>query len=240
MGEVVDLGFLQRASRIESLKSTESARHLSITPVPLIDGDARFISGFLTGPQSDAYFAELLDLVDWRQHTIRIRGRKVASPRLSAWYGDPDAHYSYSGLSLEPRPWLPVILELKARVETVCDASFNSVLLNLYRDGADSMGWHSDDEPELGERPEIASLSLGATRRFRLRHRRRKDLEPVAIDLENGSLLIMKGETQRFWKHHVPKSKRVAESRVNLTFRNIWRAPSHGRGSVYIGRDAAS
>jgi alkylated DNA repair dioxygenase AlkB len=116
---------------------------------------------------------------------------------------------------------LPVILELKARVEAACDAPFNSVLLNLYRDGADSMGWHSDDEPELGERPVIASLSLGATRRFRLRHRLRKELEPVAIDLENGSLLIMAGETQRFWKHQISKTKRVSGPRVNLTFRNI-------------------
>ena len=200
-----------------------------MAPVSLIDGDARLIADFLTRPQSDAYFAELLDLVEWTQQIIRIRGREVASPRLSAWYGDPGAHYSYSGLSLSPRPWLPVILELKTRVEAVCNAPFDSVLLNLYRDGADSMGWHSDDEPELGERPVIASLSLGATRLFRLRHRQRNDLEPVAIDLESGSLLIMEGDTQRFWKHQVPKSKRVAEPRVNLTFRNICRAPTHGQ-----------
>ena len=194
-------------------------------PVSLIDGDVRIVANFLAPPQSDAYLAELLDLADWKQYSIRIRGREVDSPRLSAWYGDPDAHYAYSGLSLEPRPWLPIILELKARIAAVCDAPFNSVLLNLYRDGADSMGWHSDDEPELGERPVIASLSLGATRRFRLRHRRRKDLEPVALDLENGSLLIVEGDTQRFWKHQVPRSKRVTEPRVNLTFRNICRAP---------------
>ena len=224
----MDFGFLKRVSRNESLEPAESARRFSIAPIPLVDGDARFIADFLTRAQSDAYFAELLDLVDWRQHIIRIRGREVASPRLSAWYGDPDAHYSYSGLSLEPRPWLPIILELKTRVEAACNAPFNSVLLNLYRDGADSMGWHSDDEPELGERPVIASVSLGATRRFRLRHRRRKELEPVAIDLENGSLLIMEGDTQRFWKHQISKSKRVAEPRVNLTFRNIWREPLAG------------
>ena len=225
----MDFGFLQRASRVESLEPAELACRFSTVPVSLIDGDARFIADFLTRPQSDAYFAELLDLVEWTQQIIRIRGREVASPRLSAWYGDPDAHYSYSGLSLSPRPWLPVILELKTRVEAVCNSPFNSVLLNLYRDGADSMGWHSDDEPELGERPVIASLSLGATRRFRLRHRRRKDLEPVAIDLENGSLLIMAGDTQRCWKHQLPKSKRVAEPRVNLTFRNICRPPPQGR-----------
>ncbi len=200
-----------------------------MAPVSLVDGDACFVADFLTGAESDACFSELLDLVEWEQHLIRIRGREVASPRLSAWYGDPDAHYSYSGLSLEPRPWLPVILELKTRVEAACNAPFNSVLLNLYRDGADSMGWHSDDEPELGERPVIASLSLGAIRRFRLRHRRRKELEPVAIDLENGSLLIMEGDTQRFWRHQVPKTRRAAAPRINLTFRNICRAPLRGR-----------
>jgi alkylated DNA repair dioxygenase AlkB len=220
---VVDFGFSQRTSRIESLEPAESARRFSIAPVSLIDGDARLIADFLTRSQSDAYFAELLDLVDWKQHIIRMRGREVASPRLSAWHGDPDAHYAYSGLSLEPLPWLPIILELKAQIGAVCNAPFNSVLLNLYRDGADSMGWHSDDERELGERPVIASLSLGATRRFRLRHRRRKELEPVAIDLESGSLLIMEGDTQRFWKHQVPKTRRAAEPRINLTFRNTGR-----------------
>jgi alkylated DNA repair dioxygenase AlkB len=199
----------------------------SSKPVSLVDGDARLIPEFLTHPQSDAYLAELMEFVDWTCHVIRIRGRQVASPRLSAWYGDPDALYSYSGLSLEPRPWLPILLELKARIEALCGAPFNSVLLNLYRDGADSMGWHSDNERELGERPLIASLSLGATRRFRLRHRQRKEVEPVAIDLENGSLLIMQGDTQRYWKHQLPKSKRVAEPRVNLTFRNIVPAPAH-------------
>jgi alkylated DNA repair dioxygenase AlkB len=192
-----------------------------MVPISLIDGDAHFAADFLTRAESDARFSELLGLVEWEQHIIRVRGREVASPRLSAWYGDPDAHYRYSGLSLEPRPWLPPILELKTEVEAVCDTAFNSVLLNLYRDGSDSMGWHSDDEPELGERPVIASLSLGATRRFRLRHRRRKDLESVAIDLESGSLLIMQGDTQRFWKHQVPKTRRTVEPRINLTFRSI-------------------
>ena len=189
--------------------------------VSLIDGDAYLVAAFLTLAESEAYFSKFLDLVEWRQHIIRIRGRKIASPRLSAWHGDSDAHYRYSGLSLEPRPWFPIILELKTRVEAACEAPFNSVLLNLYRDGFDSMGWHSDDEPELGERPVIASLSLGATRRFRLRHQTRRNLEPVSIDLENGSLLIMQGDTQRFWKHQVPKTKRTVKPRINLTFRCI-------------------
>jgi alkylated DNA repair dioxygenase AlkB len=207
------------------LERFEPKLHCSIAPVSLADGDARYVADFLTRAESSAYFSALFDRVDWEQHRIRIRGREIASPRLSAWYGDPGAHYRYSGLSLDPRPWLPPLLELKARVEAACDAPFNSVLLNLYRDGADSMGWHSDDEPELGERPVIASLSLGGTRRFRLRHRQRKDLEPVVIELGSGSLLIMRGDTQRFWKHQVPKTRRAVEPRINLTFRRILEAP---------------
>jgi alkylated DNA repair dioxygenase AlkB len=203
------------------LEPAEPNSRFSLTAVPLIDGEVHFIADFLTRSQSDSYFSKLLDLVAWKQHVIRICGREINSPRLSAWYGDPGAHYRYSGLSLEPCAWLPIILELKTRTEAAFDASFNSVLLNLYRDGSDSMGWHSDDEPELGERPVIASLSLGATRRFRLRHRRRKDLAPVAIDVESGSLLIMAGDTQRFWKHQVPKTKRATGPRINLTFRSI-------------------
>jgi len=198
--------------------------------ISLVDGDARLIPVFLARPSAEACCAELLDRVDWRVYSVRIGGRQVVSPRLSAWYGDPGARYRYSGLTLEPRPWLPLLLELKARVEAVCGAPFNSALLNLYRDGDDSMGWHSDDEPELGERPVIASLSLGATRRFRLRHRERGDLEPVALDLESGSLLIMGGDTQRFWKHQLPKTRRVVGPRVNLTFRRVLPTTLQKRG----------
>jgi alkylated DNA repair dioxygenase AlkB len=187
----------------------------------LPDGEVCLIPGFLPKAAADRYLAQVRRRVDWERHVIRIRGRSVASPRLSAWHGDPGASYAYSGLSLEPRPWLPVLRELKSQIEQVCDASFNSVLLNLYRDGSDHMGWHSDDEPELGDRPLIASVSLGASRRFRLRHKRRRDLEPVVVTLDHGSLLIMRGETQRFWKHQISKSKRLLEERVNLTFRRI-------------------
>lgn len=191
------------------------------TRIPLIDGDARLIASFLSRSESHALLEQLLPLVAWEQHVIRIAGRSVASPRLSAWYGDPGARYCYSGLALEPRPWLSGIRELKLRVEAACAARFNSALANLYRDGRDSMGWHSDDESELGERPLIASLSLGATRRFRLRHRRRAELPPVELELEAGSLLIMQGDTQRCWKHQVPKTRRAVGPRVNLTFRSI-------------------
>ena len=208
-------------------------RRISTTHIELPDGDALLVPRFLPESRADAYFERLLDVVDWEQHEIRIGGKNVASPRLSAWYGDPGASYSYSGLSLEPRPWLPVLRELKTQVEKASGRLFNSVLLNLYRDGDDSMGWHSDDEPELGERPVIASISLGATRQFRLRHKKRADLEAVVVGLPHGSLLIMKGETQHFWKHQLPKSKRVSEPRVNLTFRSIRAAPST---SIAAGR----
>lgn len=201
-------------------------RRPSTTRIALPDGDIRLVSHFLPKSRADAYFEKLVDAVGWEQHEIRIGGKTLASPRLSAWYGDPGAHYSYSGLSLEPRPWSPVMRELKTQVERESGRRFNSVLLNLYRDGGDSMGWHSDDEPELGERPVIASVSLGATRRFRLRHKKRPDLEPVVVGLEHGSLLIMKGETQRCWKHQLPKSRRVSEPRLNLTFRSVRIAPS--------------
>jgi len=192
-------------------------------PIALVDGEAFLIPHLFTGERADAYLVALLDDVAWEQHAIRIGGRRVASPRLSAWYGDLGARYAYSGLSHEPIPWSPVLAEIKAEVEAASGAAFNSVLANLYRDGADSMGWHSDDEPELGERPVIASASFGATRRFRLRHRHRRELDPVAVPLSHGALLVMKGDTQSNWKHQIPKTRKVSEPRVNLTFRTIIR-----------------
>jgi len=203
------------------MEPAESNRRSFTSSIALIDGDIRYTADFLTRSRSDRCFSELLELVDWKQHVIRIHGKAIASPRLSAWYGDPGARYRYSGLTLEPCTWLPILRRLKGKIEAACDAPFNSVLLNLYRDGSDSMGWHSDDEPELGARPVIASLSLGATRRFRLRHRRRREVAPVEIELDGGSLLVMKGDTQRFWKHQVPKTRRAVGPRINLTFRYI-------------------
>lgn len=179
------------------------------------------IEAFLDRTAADGYLRALLDGVPWEQHHVRIRGRRIPSPRLSAWYGDAGADYTYSGLALRPRPWTGPIAELKGRVEVAAGCAFNSVLANLYRNGADSMGWHSDDEPELGARPTIASLSVGATRRFRLRHRQRRDLDPVEVSLEHGSLLVMRGSTQQHWKHQVPKTARVHAPRVNLTFRTV-------------------
>lgn len=153
-------------------------------------------------------------------------GRQVAIPRLQAWYGDPNCTYRYSGLQLNPLPWTPDLLQLKARVEKLCQHTFNSVLLNLYRTGSDSNGWHSDDEKELGEQPVIASLSLGETRRFRLRHKYDKDIAPINLNLSSGSLLCMSGHSQSCWQHCIPKTARTVGPRINLTFRNILHGPN--------------
>jgi alkylated DNA repair dioxygenase AlkB len=140
---------------------------------------------------------------------------------LTAWYGDSTAAYTYSGLTLEPLPWTTLLASLRARVEALTEATFNSVLLNYYRDNRDAMGMHADDEPELGERPVIASLSLGATRTLVFRHKTRRDLAPVKIPLPSGSLLLMQGSTQSHWKHGINRSTRACGPRINLTFRRV-------------------
>ena len=187
----------------------------------LPDADLRYCEGFL--PDSPSLYARLLQEIDWRQDTITLYGRPVLIPRLNAWYGDPGAHYSYSGLALQPLPWTPALRDIKGRVESLLGESFNSALVNLYRDGRDSVSWHSDDEYELGDEPLIASVSLGATRRFSLRHRHDKSLDTVHLDLQDGSLLVMAGATQRHWSHQVPKTRAAVGGRINLTFRRILR-----------------
>ena len=175
--------------------------------------------------KSNAILNQLLDtnVIHWQQKSIKIFNRIIPEPRLNAWYGDEKAIYTYSGLVNHPLPWIPVLLELKKHVELITQASFNSVLLNRYRNGSDSMGWHSDDEPELGINPVIASLSFGATRQFQFKHRYHKQLPIYQLLLTSGSLLVMRGTTQKYWKHCLPKvclSKPVGE-RINLTFRYI-------------------
>lgn len=178
----------------------------------------RFATGLFVDPA--ALFVQLRAEIAWEQHHLRIFGRTLASPRLSCWIGDADAVYTYSRTRFEPRPWTPLLAMLRAPLRDGCGQDFNSVLCNLYRDGRDSMGWHSDDEPELGAEPTIASLSLGATRRFRLRHKRDPSLR-LELDLPAGSLLVMSGATQRNYRHDLPRALRVAEPRLNLTFRHI-------------------
>lgn len=189
-------------------------------PLQLPDADIAFYPAFLEQQERDRLLTALTQTIDWRQDWITIYGRSLPQPRLTAWYGDAGKSYTYSGITMVPMAWTPLLLELKASLEAVCGAGFNSVLLNLYRDGNDSMGWHSDDEAELGQHPVIGSLSLGGTRRFMLRHRSQKGLKHQ-LELTSGSLLLMQGTTQQYWQHHIPKTKRPVAPRINLTFRVI-------------------
>ncbi len=163
----------------------------------------------------------LIETVPWRSEKITLWGKTFLQPRLTSWHGEPGKNYTYSGIRLVPLPWTPVLLDIKRRVEAAAGETFNSVLLNYYRDHRDSMGFHSDDEPELGNRPVIASLSLGEERTFILKHKIRRELQPVRLKLASGSLLVMKGETQRHWRHAITKETTPCGPRVNLTFRRI-------------------
>lgn len=175
---------------------------------------------FYDEAKAQALFLTLREGINWRQEKIRIMGKMMAQPRLIAWYGEPEAVYTYSGLTLSPEPWTKELSEIRSDLEAFAGTKFNSVLLNLYRSGSDHMGWHSDNEKELGVNPTIASLSLGATRRFLLRHRQ-EELETVSLDLESGALLLMRGETQTYWRHKIAATKKDVGERINLTFRMI-------------------
>ena len=185
------------------------------------EADITYYPACFTATESNELLRTLIETIAWRQETISLFGKAVQQPRLTAWYGDEGALYTYSNLTNHPLQWIPELLAIKQRCEEIAHASFNSVLLNYYRDGQDSMGWHQDNEPELGDHPVIVSVNFGATRRFQLRHKRRKDLATITIELEHGSLLLMQGTTQQFWKHQVPKTAQPVGARINLTFRFI-------------------
>jgi alkylated DNA repair dioxygenase AlkB len=216
----LDAGRAHRRPRFLPLTSQLPTLPISAA-VPLPDGEVYRLARFLPAESADDFFHTLQATLAWAQHRVRVFGREHPTPRLCAWYGDPQARYAYSGQALEPLPWTTPLADIRARLEGALGVAFNSVLCNLYRDGADSMGWHSDDEASLGPRPVIASLSFGATRRFVLRHRRRRELGTVDIQLEDGDLLLMAGDTQRCWQHAVPKTLRPVGPRINLTFRQI-------------------
>jgi alkylated DNA repair dioxygenase AlkB len=192
---------------------------MSATRIPLPGADVRYFADAFAG-EADALRDALLREIPWERHRIRLFGREVDSPRLSCWIGDTDAIYTYSRTRFEPHPWTPALSAIREALAARFGLHFNSVLANLYRDGRDSMGWHSDDEPELGADPVIASLSFGAVRRFRFRSRETRKVT-LEIDLAHGALLVMRGATQRLYQHDLPKSARVAGARVNLTFRRI-------------------
>ncbi|MFM7363328.1 MAG: alpha-ketoglutarate-dependent dioxygenase AlkB family protein [Cuspidothrix sp.] len=187
----------------------------------LPDAELTFYPDYFSQQESDIILAKLLTEINWRQDKIKLYGKEMNIPRLTAWYGDKGKSYTYSHITMNPTPWTPVLLSIKHRVEEIADISFNSVLINLYRHGQDSMGWHSDDEPELGKNPIIASVSFGGTRKFQLRHRFNKTSKKVAISLTHGSLFMMQGTTQEFWQHQIPKTAKSVHPRINLTFRII-------------------
>jgi alkylated DNA repair dioxygenase AlkB len=186
----------------------------------LEDADVRLSPDAFAAPEAWELFRELREGIDWRQEEVLVFGRRHAVPRLVAWYGDPGARYTYSGTPHEPLPWTPALERIRHRVQAIAVCEFNAVLLNLYRDGRDGMGWHADDEAELGPEPVIASVSLGAARRFCLRHRKRRGLR-TDFALPHGSLLLMSGATQRNWVHSVPKTAAPVGERINLTFRRV-------------------
>jgi alkylated DNA repair dioxygenase AlkB len=189
-------------------------------PLSLPDADLRYLPQWLAAPLADAWLAELIEQTPWQQPQISLYGRRVAIPRQVAWYGDAQASYRYSGLQHEPLAWTPMLATLRERLQDELGQPFNGVLLNYYRDGQDAMGWHSDDEPELGHEPLLASLSLGATRRFDLRRKGSQRIEH-SIALEHGSLLVMGGATQHHWQHQIARTRKVRAPRLNLTFRLI-------------------
>ncbi|WP_420154017.1 alpha-ketoglutarate-dependent dioxygenase AlkB family protein [Siphonobacter sp.] len=182
-------------------------------------GEAFFYESFFSSEESDALFQQLYHEIPWKQEPIRIFGKEVMQPRLTAWAGDPDKAYTYSGITMQPTAWTPALRFIKDRIDP--DDRFTNVLLNLYRDGQDAMGWHRDNEKMLGTRPVVASVSLGGSRIFQFRHYTDKKLIR-SVELTHGSLLLMQGETQHYWEHRIPRTNQPTEPRINLTFRTLY------------------
>jgi alkylated DNA repair dioxygenase AlkB len=185
------------------------------------DGEVWFMANFMPLDKTDEYYQALLNTIKWRQEQIKMYGKTSPVPRKTAWYGDEGFSYKYSGINCNPEPWTKELLDIKKVLEHfVPNHKFNSVLLNLYTNGEDKVSWHADDEPELDKNPTIASVSLGATRRFDLRHNEDAS-EKFQIELTTGSLILMTGTLQHYWQHQIPVQKKVKEPRINLTFRTI-------------------
>ncbi len=186
----------------------------------LPDLDAIYYPNFYSSEEASTLFEELKKKTKWQQDDITVYGKTHPQPRLTSFHSLEQMSYSYSGITMDTIPFSPILVQIKNKIEENIEEKFNAVLLNLYRDGMDSMGWHSDDEKELGKNPAIASITLGEERMFHLKHKNNKELKSKLL-LQNGSLLLMKGKTQHFWQHQIPKSKKVNGSRINLTFRLI-------------------
>jgi alkylated DNA repair dioxygenase AlkB len=203
---------------MDLFNNLETAQYI---PIPIQDGEALLVEHFLTSAEAERLFLHLRKQVTWRRQIIKIYGKVHPLPRESAWFGDPESKYFTSGFIRNISPWMPELIDLKNRIEKAFpDLQFNNVLLNKYHNGTDKVGWHSDNDKEFGVNPVIASLSLGATRRFDIRHKTDKT-KLIRINLNAGSLLIMKGAMQHNWEHQIPQQKHVTGERINLTFRKI-------------------
>ncbi len=186
----------------------------------LPDAEIEYLSGYFDYSKANELFQRLLHETPWQQDYITVFNKTHPQPRLTAFYNDSSKPYTYSSVVMNPNKWTPLLIYIKQEVEAISREHFNSVLLNLYRDGKDSNGWHADNERELGNNPTIASVSFGSERSFNLQHNTINDAK-LKITLEHGSVLLMKGSTQHFWKHQLAKTSKVIGPRINLTFRNI-------------------
>jgi alkylated DNA repair dioxygenase AlkB len=191
--------------------------HVNVLTRP---SEVLFFPDFFTQEKSDQYLDYLTKEVAWKQEPIKMFGKTVMQPRLTSFYGDEGIHYTYSGLTMRGNPWDGVMEEIRQQVQEKCHAPFNACLLNYYRDEKDSMGWHRDNEKALGHHPVIASVSFGAQRIFQFRNYKDK-IPVISVELEHGSLLLMRGETQRIWEHRLPKIVVPSGPRINLTFRYV-------------------
>lgn len=203
------------------LKTKKSQVNNTINETIIIDKYVFLYENLFDLEESQNLFLELLNQITWQQENIKRFGQSIPLPRLTAWYGDSGKSYTYSGISMNPLIWTRPLLTIKNKIEKITKHHFNSVLLNQYRHGKDSVAWHSDDEPELGKEPIIASVSFGATRQFMLKHKSKAEIKPISLNLTSGSLLLMKGKSQECWLHQVPKTGKEVATRINLTFRTI-------------------
>ena len=188
--------------------------------IDIPDAEVFLYPSLLSNQEADQLFDSLKTSIIWEKHKIKLYGEVHDVPRLTAWYGDPNKSYEYSGIKLKTRLWNAGLLKIREKIETISKTKFNSVLLNLYRSGSDSVLWHSDDEPELGKNPVIGSLSLGEAREYQTKQKYNRDLKQNIL-LQHGSFLLMKGKTQHNWLHQIPKRKNLKGERINLTFRTI-------------------
>jgi len=202
---------------------TDLFRQSTETKSPIIkinDAELLYHPNFFNKVESDRIFKSLMETIEWKQDKINMYGRELPLPRLSAWYGENNKPYTYSGITLNPLPWTNELLKIKEKIEAEANVKFSSVLLNRYRDGQDYVGWHTDAEKELGRNPVIGSVNFGATRKFQLR-RIDDHQEKFELELKHGTFLVMQGSTQHFWQHQVPKTTTKIGERINLTFRVI-------------------